>query len=167
MNTRSPIQHSRTSKSPFSTPFPVTIPLYRSPNYPRVVVRRCIQVRFVEERVVEDIAGGTSAFCWDRVRDFDGEVEDGVHVCSVETEVLADGDLILLAFSSVICDYRRTLYAPREVFPVSVPSPTKQSGQIQFTCFTVELGSCAIISPKLALFVPAVPFDIVKFLPVV
>jgi hypothetical protein len=47
--------------------------------------------------------------------------------------------------------------------------PTKQSGHTQFTCFTVLLGSCCMISPKLAL--PegpvAVPFEIVKFQPVV
>lgn len=68
----------------------------------------------------------------------------------------------LLAFS------RRTLYNPLELFePVGFPSPTKQSGHIQLTCLTVLPDSCCMIAPRLALPTLAVPFDTVKFLPVV
>ena len=63
---------------------------------------------------------------------------------------------------------KRTLYSPRaEPLSVGAPLPTKQSGQTQFTCFTVLLGSWLMISPKLALFAVAVPFEMVKFHPVV
>lgn len=54
-----------------------------------------------------------------------------------------------------------TLYAPRGELLFD-PSPTKQSGHNQLTCFTVLPGSCAMISPRLALFAVAVPFEIVK-----
>jgi len=61
----------------------------------------------------------------------------------------------------------RTLYMPLEVvLSFGKPSPTKQAGHFHLTCLTVLPGSEAIISPKLALPVDAVPFVMVRLRPV-
>lgn len=60
------------------------------------------------------------------------------------------------------------MYAPRSLSSpfFGWPSPTRQSGQVHLTCFTVLPGSCSMMSPRLALLAEAVPLVMVKLRPV-
>lgn len=137
--------------------------------YSREIARRANQSHLGHQWVVERVARGTITGLRDRVRDLYREIEDGILVCTVEAEVLADRDLSQISSRKWITGNSvHALYVPLELFESDgAPSPTRQSGHSHFTCLTVLPDSCCIISPKLAFPADAVPFDTVKFFPVV
>ena len=94
--------HPLASATPFERPQPIGLAVCGRPNnggIPRrkhdgqVVGAHDIDLLGREHRVGNGIAGRTGDTGGDAVGDGDGDVEDGVVVLAVETEVLADGDL--------------------------------------------------------------------------
>jgi hypothetical protein len=113
MNGRSPI-HCRPSSQPTTLTGTLPTGFQRTPRYSGKRIGRSIQCSLGQEIVVQGIAGWSSATGGNLVRNFDGEIEDRVHVRTIESEILADGNL-----SSISSTYSNPLrYTP---YIVSAP----------------------------------------------